>query len=36
MTDRDAAIEALLKAQGWGGARRAKLAGDASFRTTSA
>lgn len=32
MTDRDAAIEKFLEAQRWGGAWRAKLAGDASFR----
>ena len=32
MTDRDRTIDAFLKEQGWGGAHRAKLAGDASFR----
>lgn len=32
MSDRDARIAAFLKAAGWGDAKRAKLAGDASFR----
>ena len=32
MAERDGAIEKFLEAQHWGGARRAKLAGDASFR----
>ncbi|HLF58406.1 MAG TPA: phosphotransferase [Alphaproteobacteria bacterium] len=32
MADRDGAIEAFLKAHGWGGAKRLRLAGDASFR----
>jgi aminoglycoside/choline kinase family phosphotransferase len=32
MSDRQALIEAFLHRHGWGGAQRAKLAGDASFR----
>ena len=32
MTDRAAAIDAFLAAHGWGGAERAPLTADASFR----
>ncbi|PPR20651.1 MAG: hypothetical protein CFH40_01852, partial [Alphaproteobacteria bacterium MarineAlpha10_Bin3] len=32
MTDREQQITAFLAAQGWGGAARAPLANDASFR----
>ncbi|MGE5146628.1 MAG: aminoglycoside phosphotransferase, partial [Candidatus Eiseniibacteriota bacterium] len=32
MSDRDARIATFLKNAGWGAAKRAKLAGDASFR----